>query len=59
MKLFAILLVASSFLVSCAKEETKKPIGPVSETSKLPWNLPQKGQGGGQFSMLPQNQYRR
>ncbi|MES2981937.1 MAG: hypothetical protein V4727_06460 [Verrucomicrobiota bacterium] len=59
MKHFAILLIASSFFVSCADQETKKPAGPVSNSSQLPWNIPQKGQGGGQFSMLPQNQYRR
>lgn len=59
MKHFAILLIASSFFVSCADKEPKKVVGPVSDSSKLPWNMPQKGQGGGQFSMMPQNQYRR
>jgi hypothetical protein len=43
---------------SCA-DETTKPVGPVSESSRIPWNTPVAGQGGGQFSMLPQNQHRR
>jgi hypothetical protein len=34
-------------------------VGPVSETSKIPWNSPVAGQGQGQFGMMPQNQYRR
>lgn len=45
--------------VSCADQEPKKTVGPVSDSSQLPWNMPQKGQGGGQFGMLPQNQHRR
>ncbi len=47
-------------LNSCATgEEETKPVGPVSETSKIPWNSPLPGQGQGQFGMMPQNQYRR
>ena len=45
--------------VSCADEPEKKPVGPVSETSQIPWNTPVAGQGQGQFGMMPQNQYRR
>jgi hypothetical protein len=53
-------LVAVGFgLSSCADEPEKKPVGPVSETSKIPWNSPIAGQGQGQFGMMPQNQYRR
>jgi len=59
MKHIVILVIASAFFVSCADTEEKKPVGPVSESNKLPWNMPQKGQGGGQFSMMPQNQHRR
>ena len=59
----AILILASSSvlgLTSCVKEEeTRKPVGPVSETSKIPWNTPVSGQGQGQFGMMDQNRYRR
>ncbi|MFT4177748.1 MAG: hypothetical protein QM627_14010 [Luteolibacter sp.] len=55
--------VLSAFIVigftSCADEPEKKPVGPQSETSKIPWNTPVPGQGQGQFGMMPQNQYRR
>jgi hypothetical protein len=47
-------------LCSCLKdEERRKPVGPPSQTSSIPWNQPVPGQGQGQFGMLPQNQYRR
>ncbi len=36
----------------------KKPVGPVSETSKIPWNTGTV-QGAGQLGQMPQNQYRR
>jgi len=58
MKRFLVLAVAAAFLPSCADESTK-PVGPVSQSSQIPWNTPVAGQGGGQFSMLPQNQHRR
>jgi len=44
---------------SCADTAEKKVVGPVSETSKIPWNTPIAGQGQGQFGMMPQNQIRR
>ncbi len=56
--LLAICLLAFGF-TSCVKEEDKKPTGPVTGSSKIPWNAPQPGQGGGQLGLLPQNQYRR
>jgi hypothetical protein len=64
MKLSGILTCAAALaaglsLVSCAEEPEKKPAGPVSETSRIPWNTPVAGQGQGQFGMMPQNQYRR
>ena len=46
-------------MVSCADEPEKKPVGPSTETSRIPWNSPVPGQGQGQFGMMPQNQYRR
>jgi hypothetical protein len=52
-------LITGLLLVSCADQAEKKPVGPVSETSNIPWNTPVPGQGQGQFGMLPQNQYRR
>lgn len=55
-----LLVLATGFgFSSCAEEAEKKPVGPVSETSKIPWNSPVAGQGQGQFGMMPQNQYRR
>ena len=63
MKLNVFLLLAAlvgSFgVMACAPTAEHKPVGPVSETSQIPWNSPVAGQGQGQFGMLPQNQYRR
>ncbi|MFZ9935653.1 MAG: hypothetical protein ACO3JG_01195 [Luteolibacter sp.] len=62
-RLHACLLAAAFapavFLTSCATEAEKKPVGPSTGTSRIPWNQPVPGQGQGQFGMLPQNQYRR
>jgi hypothetical protein len=55
----AAAAVAGFTLSSCATEAERKPGGPVSETSRIPWNTPVAGQGQGQFGMMPQNQYRR
>jgi hypothetical protein len=41
------------------EEPEKKPVGPTSSSSRLPWNTPVAGQGQGQFGMMPQNQIRR
>jgi hypothetical protein len=57
--LHAAALAVGIAMVSCADEPEKKPVGPVSETSRIPWNTPVAGQGQGQFGMMPQNQYRR
>ena len=64
MKRFLLLgLFAASMPLafsSCAKEPERKVVGPTSETSKIPWNRPIAGQGGGQMgAMNPQSQYRR
>lgn len=56
-RLLLLAFVATGF-TSCA-DENQKPVGPTTESSKIPWNRPIAGQGGGQFSALPQNQYRR
>jgi len=58
MKRFALSIIAIVFS-SCSDVEHTKPVGPVSETSKIPWNVPIQGQGAGQLGSLPQNQYRR
>jgi hypothetical protein len=55
----ALASFGSFGLLSCADEPEPKPMGPVSETSRIPWNTPVPGQGQGQFGMMPQNQYRR
>jgi hypothetical protein len=57
-RLLLVLSITLGFS-SCADESVRKPVGPVSETSKIPWNSPVAGQGQGQFGMMPQNQYRR
>jgi hypothetical protein len=54
-----LLFAVPVLLVSCMGEPEKKPMGPVSESSQIPWNSPVAGQGQGQFGMMPQNQYRR
>jgi hypothetical protein len=55
-----LMVVAADFgLSSCGDVPEEKTVGPVSETSKIPWNSPVAGQGQGQFGMMPQNQYRR
>jgi hypothetical protein len=59
-----VYLIAASFisalgLTSCADEPEKKPVGPVSSSSQIPWNTQVPGQGMGQFGMMQQNQYRR
>ena len=57
--LLTIALITGLGFSSCADEPEKKPVGPGTETSKIPWNSPVAGQGQGQFGMMPQNQYRR
>ena len=59
MKRILLLALTAIIFPSCA-DETTKHVGPVSDSSQIPWNVPISGQGGGgQFSMLPQNQHRR
>lgn len=61
MKHYLLLLaVTAGFgFTSCAEDTEKKTVGPVSDSSQMPWNTPVAGQGQGQFGALPQNQYRR
>jgi hypothetical protein len=59
LSLLLLVLATGLGFSSCANEEEKPPVGPVSDTSKIPWNSPVAGQGQGQFGALPQNQYRR
>jgi hypothetical protein len=54
-----LALVSALGFTSCASDTEPKPVGPVSDTSKIPWNSPIAGQGQGQLGMMPQNQYRR
>jgi len=58
--LVIVALVAGCFS-SCMtdKEPEKKPVPPQSSAGKMPWNVPQAGQGGGQFGMIPQLNQRR
>lgn len=56
--LLAALLAGFGFS-SCVDTPEKKPVGPVSDTSSMPWNTPVPGQGQGQFGMMQQNQHRR
>lgn len=58
----SILLLAVATTLgfsSCMEDVEKPPVGPVSDTSRIPWNTQVPGQGGGQMGMMPQNQYRR
>ncbi|MEO5916705.1 MAG: hypothetical protein ABIS50_20930 [Luteolibacter sp.] len=57
--LILISLAAALGFSACADDVEKKPVGPVSDTTNIPWNTPVAGQGGGQMGMMPQNQYRR
>jgi hypothetical protein len=60
LSVFSVLLAMVFSISSCATDVMeKKPAGPVSETSQIPWNTPVAGQGQGQLAMMPQNQYRR
>lgn len=56
---FLVTLPLGLVLSSCGVESEKKPVGPATDTSMIPWNSPVAGQGQGQFGMMPQNQYRR
>lgn len=53
------LLLQIFVLVSCVDAPERKPVGPVSQNSAIPWNSQRPGEGQGQLGMLPQNQYRR
>lgn len=57
--LFFLALVAASGFTSCAGESDPKPAGPVSDTSRIPWNAAIPGQGQGQLGQLPQTKYYR
>jgi hypothetical protein len=47
-------------MTSCNQQEPEiKPVPPVSNNSKIPWNSQGPTAGQGQFGMLQQNQYRR
>jgi len=52
----AIVLSAILPLASCTdgEEKERKPVGPQSSSSQIPWNKPMPGQGGGAFGALPQ-----
>lgn len=58
MKQILLLALVAAFIPSCADVD-QKAVGPVSDSSRIPWNAPVPGQGAGQFGMLPQNQHRR
>ena len=56
---FLLSAIALGFTSCTDRDLEKKPVGPVSSTSRIPWNNRVEGQGQGQFGMLPQNQNRR
>jgi hypothetical protein len=56
---FLVALICGFGFSSCASDTEDKPVGPVSDTSQIPWNSPIAGQGQGQLGQMPQNQYRR
>ncbi len=52
--------IACTSMTSCNQQEPEiKPVPPVSNNSKIPWNSQGPTAGQGQFGMLQQNQYRR
>lgn len=57
--LLLAIMTAAFGLAACGVTPEKKPVGPGTQTSSIPWNSPIAGQGQGQLGMLPQNQYRR
>ena len=45
-----LIVLAFGFLVGCATEKTRKPVGPQGSTDEyMPWNTPQAGEGQGAF----------
>jgi hypothetical protein len=38
-----------ALLSACVPPPEQKPVGPVSQTSKMPWNRPQPGEGQAMF----------
>jgi len=55
----AAVAIVANLTVSCVEPPEKQPVGPKSDASNMPWNVPQSGQGQGQFSMIPQMNQRR
>ncbi len=55
----SLIAFGSALLFSSCAEPERKVVGPTSNTSRIPWNKPIPGQGGGQFGMLEQSRYRR
>ena len=43
-----VVTVFASF-VACTEPPEKKPVGPVSNTSQMPWNRPQPNEGQAAF----------
>ncbi|MCW1886108.1 hypothetical protein OKA04_15320 [Luteolibacter flavescens] len=50
MRLILLLVAPVFLLVSCAE---KKPVPPTTDSTTIPWNPPQPGQGAGAFGVLP------
>lgn len=55
----AAVAVLANLSVSCVEPPEKKPVGPQSSANKMPWNVPQSGQGMGQFGAMQQMNQRR
>ncbi|MEK7953158.1 hypothetical protein [Luteolibacter soli] len=57
MRLILAAVAVALLSPSCVDKEEEtghKPVPPPSTSSKIPWNKPQAGQGGGAFGALPQ-----
>ncbi len=52
--LYAFLAIAFLPLMSCntGKETVKKPVGPTSDESDMPWNRPTGPEGAGALGIL-------
>ena len=55
--IYSFLLLASLPLLSCSSDDSsahKKPIGPTSDESDMPWNRPTGPEGAGALGILNQ-----
>ena len=55
--IYSFLVLASLSFLSCSSDDSttkRKPIGPTSEESDMPWNRPMGPEGAGALGILDQ-----